>query len=59
MVNELLEKDGEVYACGLRGHGYANLETVERCKQYCYTHCHPSPELTKGAVRKISWDLLA
>jgi hypothetical protein len=39
LVNELLSKKGQtVYLCGLGGFGYADLETAERCGQYCHTH---------------------
>ena len=52
MVNEVRSKGETVYECELCGFGYGDLETAERCEQYCYSHGRPSQQITRRAVRK-------
>ena len=52
MVNELISKGVTVYQCELCGHGYSDLDTAERCEQYCYSHGSHSPKITRVAIRK-------
>ena len=54
MVTELSSKGDTTYQCELCGHGYRDLETAERCDQYCYSHGSHSPEITRRAIRKPS-----
>jgi hypothetical protein len=54
MVNELRWKGQTVYECELCGFGYGDLETAERCEQYCYSHGISSPKITRKAMRKPS-----
>jgi hypothetical protein len=57
MVTELSSKGYTVYQCELCGHGYTDLETAERCEQYCYSHGSHSPKITRKAIRKPSVSL--
>jgi hypothetical protein len=52
LVNELIWKGHTIYQCELCGFGYRDLETAERCEQYCFSHGRPSPKLTKKSLRK-------
>jgi hypothetical protein len=52
MVNEARWKGKTVYECEICGSGYLDLETAERCEQYCCSHGSPSPKITQKAVRK-------
>lgn len=52
MVNELKRKGETIFLCELCGFGYRDLETAERCEQYCYTHSSCSPKITQKAVYK-------
>jgi hypothetical protein len=52
MVNEVSHKGRIIYACEVCGFGYADLETAERCEQYCFSHGHQSPKLAQKAIRR-------
>ena len=52
MVNELQWKGQTLFECELCSFGYGDLETAERCEQYCYLHGKTSPKLTQKSVRK-------
>jgi hypothetical protein len=52
MVNEFERKVGTVFQCELCGFGYQDLDTAERCEEYCNTHGSCSPEITKKAIYK-------
>ena len=52
MVNELIWKGHTIYQCELCDFGYGDLETAERCEQYCYSHGKPSLKITRNAIRK-------
>jgi len=52
MVNEARWSGGTVFECELCGSGYGDLETAERCEQYCYLHGRPSPTLRQKSLRK-------
>jgi hypothetical protein len=54
MVNEFERKDGTVFQCELCGFGYEDLDTAERCEEYCDTHGSYSPEITKKAIYKLN-----
>jgi hypothetical protein len=54
MVNELRRKSATVYTCELCGFGYRDLETAERCEQYCDMHGSCSIEITQKAIYKPS-----
>jgi hypothetical protein len=51
MVNEVRWMGQRIYECEICGFAYTDLETAERCEQYCYSHGHYSPSLTRKAVR--------
>ena len=60
MVEQVPDKKlRSVYLCELCGFGYVDLETAERCEQYCYTHATSSTKLVQKAVRKPSVQVLA
>lgn len=50
VVSELGRTGETVFLCELCGLGYRDLETAERCEQYCYTHKHTSVVLARKAV---------
>jgi hypothetical protein len=52
MVNELRWKGRIIMECELCGSGYGDIDTAERCEQYCYFHGKPSPILTQKSIRK-------
>ena len=52
MVNELSRKGEIVYVCELCGFGYKDVDTAERCEQYCDTRGSCSLEITQKAVYK-------
>ena len=52
MVNEGRWRGRTVFECQLCGSAYADLETAERCEQYCHSHGRPLPTLTKKSLRK-------
>jgi hypothetical protein len=52
MVNELESKAGTVFQCELCGFGYKDLDTAERCEEYCDAHGSCSLEITKKAIHK-------
>jgi len=52
MANEARWKARTLYECEICGFGYADLETAERCEQYCYSHDSSSPKITQKAIRK-------
>ncbi len=52
MVDELKRRDVTVYVCELCGFGYEDVDTAERCEQYCNTHGVSSPEITRKAAYK-------
>jgi hypothetical protein len=54
MVNEVRLRGQAVYECELCGFGYRDLETAERCEDYCYVHATSSPRITRNAIRKPS-----
>jgi hypothetical protein len=54
MVNELERKIGTVFQCELCGFGYQDLDTAERCEEYCDKHGSCSPEITKRSIYKPS-----
>ncbi len=54
MVNELERKIGTVFQCELCGFGYQDLDTAERCEEYCDTHGTYSAEITKKAIYRPS-----
>jgi hypothetical protein len=47
MVSEKYTRRGMVYLCELCGFGYADIDTAERCEQYCYSHGKPSPRIAQ------------
>jgi hypothetical protein len=52
MVNEARWKGQRIYECELCGFGYADLETAEKCEQYCDSHGNKSSKITRKAARK-------
>jgi hypothetical protein len=52
MVSELERKDKIVYQCEICGFGYKDIDTAEKCEQYCDTHGSCSAEITIRAVYK-------
>jgi hypothetical protein len=54
MVNELKGKRETVYLCEICGFGYGDLDTAERCEQYCDTHGSCSLEIIQKAIHKPS-----
>ena len=54
MVNEVKLKGLTAYECELCESAYADVETAERCEQYCYSHSRSSEQITRKAVRKPS-----
>jgi len=54
MVNEFERKVGTVFQCELCGYGYRDLDTAERCEEYCDTHGNCSPEIIKKSIYKPS-----
>jgi len=52
VVSELKSTSGAIFLCELCGFGYGDLETAERCGQYCYTHGRTSTALAGKAVHK-------
>lgn len=53
MVNEAKWREHTIFQCELCGHSYVDLETAERCEQYCYLHGRPSPTLTQKSPLKL------
>jgi len=53
MVNEAKWRGRTVFECELCGSSYGDLETAERCEQYCYVHGSPSPTLGQKSLRKL------
>ncbi|MGA2310301.1 MAG: hypothetical protein ABSG57_12245 [Candidatus Bathyarchaeia archaeon] len=47
------ERERTIFQCELCGHSYADLETAERCEQYCYSHGRPSAMLTEKYPLKL------
>jgi hypothetical protein len=54
MVSEIERKSGTIFQCEVCGFGYGDLDTAERCEEYCNTHASCSLEITKKAIRKPS-----
>jgi hypothetical protein len=54
MVNEVRWRGQRIYACEICGFDYLELETAERCEQYCYSHEKPSIKIRQKAIRKPS-----
>jgi hypothetical protein len=52
MVSEKSTRKGTMYLCEICGFGYADIDTAERCEQYCYSHKKSSPMLAGRAVYK-------
>jgi hypothetical protein len=52
MVSEKTTKKGTIYLCEICGFGYADVDTAERCEQYCSSHNKSSPMLTGRAIYK-------
>ncbi len=52
MVDELKRKNETVYLCELCGFGYGDLDTAEKCEQYCDTHGSCSLQITQKAIYK-------
>jgi hypothetical protein len=52
MVNEFEGKVGAVFQCEVCGLGYKDLDTAERCEEYCNAHGSCSLEITKKAIYK-------
>jgi rubrerythrin len=52
MVNELERKGKIVYQCEFCGFGYKDIDTAEKCEQYCDTHGNYSAEIAVKAVYK-------
>ncbi len=52
MVDEVKLKGLTAYGCELCGSAYADLETAERCEQYCYSHGSSSEKITRKTIRK-------
>jgi hypothetical protein len=52
MVDELKRKNETVYLCELCGFGYSDLDTAEKCEQYCDTHGSCSLQITQKAIYK-------
>jgi hypothetical protein len=59
MVNELERKVGTVFQCELCGFGYEDLDTAERCEEYCDTHGSCSLAITKKAIYKPSTHVMS
>jgi hypothetical protein len=54
MVNEVEKKGLTAYVCELCGSKYGDLETAERCEQYCYSHGHSSRDITQRAIKPFA-----
>lgn len=52
MVNEYESGGRVIFECEFCGFGYGDLETAERCEQYCYQHGKPSPALSQKHLHK-------
>lgn len=52
MVYEINRRGRSVYQCELCLFGYGDLETAERCEQYCATHKSCSPKIMQKAIYK-------
>lgn len=50
MVEKVRNGGLTVYTCELCGFGYGDLDTAERCEQYCHTHASCSPEIMRNAI---------
>jgi hypothetical protein len=59
MVSEKYTRKGTIYICELCGFGYSEMETAERCEQYCYSHNKSSDKLTRTAIYKPRIAVLA
>jgi hypothetical protein len=53
MVSEAKWRERTIFQCELCGDSYADLETAERCEQYCYSHGRPSLTLTEKYALKL------
>ncbi len=52
LVKQLTVEDRTVYQCELCDMGYSDLETAERCEEYCSTHEACSLDITRHAIHK-------
>jgi len=52
MVSEFKRKGEAVFVCEFCGFGYSDLDTAERCEEYCDTHGSCSLDITKKAIYK-------
>ena len=52
MVHEVEKSKLTLFACELCGSAYKDLETAERCEQYCYSHGRSSRDIIQRAVCK-------
>jgi hypothetical protein len=59
MVSESVRKGRPIYLCEICEFGYSDLETAERCEQYCYTHGRRSVAIEKKAVYRPKIELTA
>jgi hypothetical protein len=50
MVNEFERRIGTVFQCEICGFGYKDLDTAERCEEYCDIHGSCSTEITEKAI---------
>ena len=50
MVTELERKIGTVFQCEICGFGYQDLDTAERCEEYCDIHGSCSIAITDKAI---------
>ena len=58
MVNEFERKIGAVFQCEICGFGYKDLDTAERCEEYCGTNGSSSIDIAIKAVYKPSTYLI-
>jgi len=59
LVDEIEKKDRRIFVCEICENGYPDLETAERCEQYCYSHGKCSLWITKKAIVRPEMRMLA
>jgi hypothetical protein len=60
MVTEFKRKIGTLFQCEICGFGYLDLDTAERCEEYCDIHGSWSIAITdKAAYRPLTHTLSA
>ncbi len=50
LVSQVVRKDKIVYVSEISGFGFEDMDTAERCEQYCCSHGTHSATITRKAV---------